>query len=576
MKNFIAIALTAMLLGGALSSEAEVCRINRRPAIHENVMTNQRVSASKVMESFKAKADELALKSGAEKEETTGTPIESCTGVSKSYSVSSTSYVYHYGWISDISYEGMASEIVYDEAEKAAYLKNPVTYLIHDTYIKGTYTDNQISFQMPQTLFVSFGSTYYAHRMVKDEANSTEEEPAYTVDDSKPLTFTIAADGKVTFDGQGDTVIIGVTNAAGQWLGYGDHDITYEPFNEKVLTIADMGTDFSSHLQEWLIVSDSGSLPVKVAEYNGKIYIAGLDKNNPESLIVGDINGSDVTFKSRQYVGLDKELNYYKYFYGLYIDQAYDEWYDEYYDVYKTDDSAVFTYDAEAHNLVGQGAAIGIVGGMLNDDTGMEVYCGYNDPTISVVPDNISLLPRNPSDLTLVKASTLTASMLKFNISYLNVDGWPLDTDNLYYRVYFKDEFNNDYIYTFSTDDYSGIDENFTDVGYAFECKAQEGYIDIYSGLDGKGSRYVYFYFLAENPGVQVVYKDGAVEHCSNIVYLNGSLGSVKDSMIGKTIVSETYTDLFGRTVTATTTGLYLKTVTYSDGTQTTNKFLIK
>ncbi len=574
MKKFFSIAMAALILGGAMTSEARDCRVNRRFDINETMNKHKRVKGSDVMESFKAKAAEHALKAKAAKVESSDSPIESCVGLPKNYIVSATSYLTFWGYVFDDTYEGMAGEVVYDETSKSAYMKNPISYLIYDTYIKGSYTDTQLSFQLPQPLLVESGETYYAHRMVKDEANSSDYDPAYNVDDSKPVTFTIAADGKITFDGSGDGVIIGLTDASGEWAGYGDYDITYEPFNKEVLTVDDMDEGFEAKLQNWMVLSDDASLSVRVAEDNGKIYIAGFNEDNADALIVGDINGTNVTFESGQYLGIDSELNYYKFFYAMSVTQEYDDWYEEYYDTYKTADKADFTYDASAGTLISQGGAIGVVGGMLDDEYGMEVYNSFNDPTISIIPDDISPLPKDPSDLYLQQGTTV--SMLQFYLPPYNVDGWPLNTDNLYYRVYLKGENNSDEIFTFTPTDYVGITESFTDVAYSFECYDEDEYADIYSGLDGQGTRYVYFYFVAENPGIQAVYKDGDVEHCSNIVYADGSLGSVKDSMIGKTIASESYTDLLGRTVNAPAAGLYLKTVKYSDGTQKTTKILFK
>ncbi len=558
MKQIYSLILPALMLASAPMLEAGTPAKAQR---HE-VAKAGKVSRAKVKDYFKSEVAGKSKKAVA-KASSADAILTGVSGVKKNYISSNTSFYSFWGYSWEFDDAGLASEFVYNESNGAVYMKDPITYLPYGTYIEGSYTDTSLSFSFPQALLEEEGEVYYAHRMVIDSANSDEWDSEYVVDDSKPVTFTIAADGTISCDEQNGDVIIGLTDADGEWMQYGNYNMVYKPFDKQLLTISSMPADFASHLEDWMIIGDdNASQSVQVANYDGKIYIAGLDEDNEESLIVGTIDGDFVKFESEQYTGIDEDYNYYKLFYGLSVTQEYDDYFEEYYSTYTTDSYATFIYDAENGELSCENDGFGLVGGDVSDPN---EYAVFTNATIQRVPDGISYQPKAAYDLALDVDGD---SYLTFSWDAVNVDGWPLNTNNLYFRIYF-----NDKVFTFTTDYYEDGADDLTDIGFNQELYDADGYADVYTG-DDDYSRYVYFYYEVENPGIQTVYKDGDKEYCSEIVYVESA--SVSNTIADKLASSVSYTDLAGRTVAQPSTGIYLRTVRYADGSTKTAKVFVK
>jgi hypothetical protein len=496
-------------------------------------------------------------------------PITNPQGRTVKYSVGSNDItLLLWGVNVDIADKGMAAEMVYDNENNVVYIKSPVTSLYdYDTYIKGSIDGNKITVTLPQPLiyFEDDGAIYYVNRLTYDEAHSEPEKPEYIIDDSEPLTYTIHDDGSITSDWTGTDVIMG-PSIEDEWVYRGSYNITYTPFNQTILTAKDMPADFADKLQSnWLLASSKTSnRSVKVAEYNNKIYVEGVSPYNTEALIVGDINGDTVTFASNQYVGRNSINNYLIFFYGLTEADSYED-YDR---AYNLADGVTFKYNASEGTLTEANRPFGLVGG---DITKSDIYAqeDHRDATIKRIPDVVSLVPKDPYNLKYVPDDDDEpdyGGLLSFRLASVNIDGWPINEDNMYYRMY-----DNGTLFTFTPDVYLyDITENTTEIGWA-----QGNYY--FSFWNDDEIHYIYIYYAPTNLGIQAVYKDGDTEYVSNIVYCNPIDNSgVSDKALGKTIVAETFTDLAGRHVANPQNGLYLKTVSYSDGTAKTVKVVVK
>lgn len=556
-----------MLLSGASSIQARGTKSAHRSKAQSALSTGFG-SRAEAFDYFKLKGPRSAKKAKAAfKANSSDEPLYDVEGVSKSYIVSASSYFNFYGYSFDYDFGGMVGNVVFEEGSDVVYLKNPISYLITDSYIQGTGAESVLSFQLPQPLFEEDGTMYYAHRMVKDEANSSDYDASYEVDDSVPYTFSIDADGVIRSTESGDGVILGLTDEDGNWVLYGDYDTTMTPFSKSVLTVDDLSRDVVRALEDWAVIGEDGSQSVRVADVDGKLYIVGINPDNANAVVVGDIDGNTVTFASEQYVGIDEDYNYYQFFCGMTVEEEYDEYYDETYYLYTPMETFSFTYDAENGKLSGFTGAIGVVGGDLTDAEAIEAYAVFTNPSIERTPDEISYVPKAAYDLNLYEDDT--EALLEFSFDALNEDGWPLNEDNLYYRVYIDGE-----LFTLSPNEYVDLSEPLTDIGYAQNLYDEDGYNDVYDGLDGEGDRYIYFYFDAANPGIQTVYKDGDDEYCSEIVYADGT--AVKGTLADKGVASQTYYDLNGCKVARPQNGVYIKTVTFTDGTSNTYKVIVR
>jgi hypothetical protein len=459
---------------------------------------------------------------------------------------------------------GVSCELVFNEETHTVYWKNPQTSLRSNTYIAGTYTDTSLSFSMPQTIQNRNDNIVVGHRMVKNETGSGD---SYIIDDSKPITFTIAEDGVITMDGTGEDVIFSYTQND-KWSKFANYEVVMTPFDTTVMTIDNAPAEIAAKFEDWSLFSSSNRLNVKLAEYDGNLYLAGLDPDNTNSFIVGKMEREEdeytddyiVTFPSGQYSGIDGYLYQYKMFGGLDSDG-------------NLTDKAVFIYSPEYGVIDRLDGSFCFYGGDIVNNTNIEMFEKYGYMFIMKAPSDMSLQPKAPCELSIYPHESDGYTNFYFEADKQNVDSWPLDEHKLYYRIYFDNK-----IYTFTPDDYSSLEGDTTDINYLFSLKSESDSsteIGPYGTNGNTGLYCIRFPFVAENPGVQSVYKDNDKEYCSEIVYCT-PISDVKDAFVEKAVVCTTYTDLTGITVATPAAGLYVKTVTYSDGSRTTEKVFVR
>ena len=156
-----------------------------------------------------------------------------------------------------------------------------------------------------------------------------------------------------------------------------------------------------------------------------------------------------------------------------------------------------------------------------------------------------------------------------FNINLVDVDGNPLNPDNLTYSIFTDD----DELFTFDYDTYgfnNGFETDMTEIPYG------------YSGYDFYLRR-VYFYRtnMGDNPmftwriGIQLNYTVDDVTNKSDIVYLEvyDQPSAVNELNDGKTVAGVRYYNLSGQQM-AQPSGLTIQVTTYNDGTTTATKVI--
>jgi hypothetical protein len=458
---------------------------------------------------------------------------------------------------------GVWTKLVYDEANHIVYMMYPQTSFHRDTYIKGTYTDNKISFEMPQTLsYLTTGGKTIGHRLVKPADGTPARADDYVIDDSEPITYTIGEDGVITMDG-GDEVLFGFSkppydepDAEPELTRFANYETVLTPMPYQMLYAENMPEDYASKYEMW--TTDS-RVSVKVATYGNKIYLEGLDYNNPEGIFVGDIDGDTVTIPGGQCSGMENNMFKCKYLYskedGVYGD-------------------VVFTYSAEKGELVSKTANNGLYVGDFTENKGIEQKESLGTITIKRVPEGISHVPVVPERFALYFSySTYTdKTYFSFDLYDRNVDGYALDGKNIFYRIYDADC----KLYTFKPEDYPFLDQDVDEFGYTdLYCTYGREETLGASGLYNNNHHSVYFNGEVANAGVQVIYRDGDEEVVTDTVYAK-KITAVDDLAVEAAVLSETYTDLAGRRVLNPSKGIYIKRVAYSDGTVKTSKVAVR
>lgn len=290
---------------------------------------------------------------------------------------------------------------------------------------------------------------------------------------------------------------------------------------------------------------------VDVLVADNSIYIKGVSIDFPDAWIKGDINGDKVSFTSNQYMGQLKD-NF------IYMMASYnvpgETW--------ELRDEMVFDYDADAKTLTSAPTDF-----MLINASQAYIYFSemYVAPKFFMQTGEIDPQPLNPVIYSFTdRLSTEGYSWLDFTLSNINADDKVLDPANLYYEIRLDGK-----VATFNQMDYMFMPE------YEMSQFPYE-YTDGFDFIIDGSTRKIYFYRNDfETIGLQLFNVVNGEKYASDIVTYNILTGETtieSDSAeeieaIDGIVISENYYDLNGREVVNPENGIYLRKVTYNNGT---------
>lgn len=187
---------------------------------------------------------------------------------------------------------------------------------------------------------------------------------------------------------------------------------------------------------------------------------------------------------------------------------------------------------------------------------------------ISAVLCQLAAFAQTPVDPTIASFTDYYALQgygeITFNLPAEDTDGNALETENLYYNIYFDDN-----VYTFTNDWYSKVTDDMTDVPYSYSDN-----LDFFVS----GEKHDLFFYVEDytRVGVQSIYKDGEDIYRSSIVYSDGSVVNGINQVSGNSQkVAKTFsTDILGRRVDASYHGIVMQTTVYDNGKRHTVKVL--
>lgn len=475
-------------------------------------------------------------------------------------------YADEQGNVHQASADGYYGQVVEGENGEF-YMKEAFGFTSFGTWIKGEKTaDGNVVFKFPQLVgeFIDpyTGQTehYYAQAM-------TQTGNTFTVADDNEVVFTWK-DG--VLKKTNPKVLLGATNAAGGWAGYGDQEATLSVFTDKSQAPADPAKAAK------YIISYKDHEGIKAQGYvyitneNGSFFIENLDKNVKNGWIKGTLNGNKVTFK-KQYVGIDTENEAYAYFTPVKIAQGTDESGNTKYD-YEFADELTFAYDEAAGKLTADGDFL--INQGKNFPAPITVYQGAS---LSPRTDDV-MTPANPEIISFQRAqqSLDNPGYIAFKLPSKTVDGDVLDVKKMYFRMYFDNS-----LYTFEDFWYIGLEgtpyAGVTDMPATFTDE------DVLSEPDFlvEGDTHIVTVFnnaKFKKIGIQSVYKSSGETKTSDITYYDDSeagIGRINpDDATEKGNV--TFYDLGGRRVTVLSPGIYIKSVELTDGSRKTVKTIVK
>ncbi|MBR6948506.1 MAG: hypothetical protein IKH53_11195 [Muribaculaceae bacterium] len=473
------------------------------------------------------------------------------------------SYAYGLGW-GDIYIQNVDGGIgkVVEGTDGNLYIYNPISqgYIWFSIlpWIKAEPAgDGKYVAKLPQLYIIDVGDPYYAYCMHYDE-----DEGMPVVEEEGEIEFTWE-NGVLTQLGD---KFIGLCDATADWFYMADQHIVYKPQTDEPITLSDSEYYMQSYTMTYL--SDPTDLTqtkeriVDVVIDGEDIYVGYLNNNNPDAFIKGKLVDGKATFPTRQYLGVDAYYN--GHIYVLTADAFVDsETYSSPVFNYTLNDEIVFNVDEEAQNLVAEWPASMVTNvgpstlSIINDYVAPGLVAFEEYPGVPATP----LL--SADDITVNTTAGWMA--LRFTIPTVDVDGFKLNENKLYYNIILDDE-----VFTFDPELYIGLPAPMTDIPYNFEDNVN---FDIY--ISGNGVHTVYLYTTNfEMVGVQSIYTAGGEVNRSDIAYVANPIPSgINEVGTGEQVVDTRYYDLTGRELPAApATGLYLQRATYSDGTIATIK----
>lgn len=575
MKKFTALLLASFFLVPTLSMSQDVERMNQfagKAPTHR--VDNQRIPGATLknvqVDGLKAHAPK---KIAADAADYSDIIYEAPEGETKVMARSGDGTYAYYGMLVNISYQNKISELVVCE-DGYVYMKNPMSQYVSDSYLKGKQEGDKVVFDLPQSIAaidyngeeIYFLITMMQYCESEDwyyPCNTPEAKELGLPEITDQLTVSINADGSYSMDiDAGRTLIPGMIYSDDlAWTGYSELSSEWKEFNDSL----NAGPNENVALEDMMVIyGDMGHYGAKLAVDGDKVFIRGLFSEQPDSWIEGKLDGDKVTFQSGQYVGEDATNGYYTYFCGATVGQEWDDYYEEWYDFYTYADELVFTYDKENQTLTAGESDAAVYN---TSDHQISYLSVVKSPVLKLQPTEISKTPQNPFNLEFFDyLESYGYSWLQFNLPVFNTEGVLLNVEDLYYIVYVDgDE------YVFYTDEYYNLEDDMTLVPYKF-CED-------YDFIVNDTYHEVYLYFAgAEELGVQLCsVKDGEIVGASDIVSINLTTGvkSVAD-FSSKHIASVSYYNMNGQKVANPQAGVFVKTVSYEDGSVRSYKVVRK
>ena len=473
-------------------------------------------------------------------------------------------YAYLGNQYSTRTYDYQPAEIVeYDNGD--VYLKNifsqyDYTYYNEHSYIKGHRDGSVITFQFPQMVITqTWGSSVYEYYASMVEYSEAKRIFVPVADDKNTYSITVKDDGSIEAEIIGNGMTFpGMIDQDNDWTYYGEVFSTWTP-----MTDVAVAPPASLQTEEMALTSGENGYYVNVGFNGDDVYIQGAFSMDPEVWIKGHREGAKVSFESGQYLGFSPSGDYFAYFMAAEFESQYSEEDNGDVRVLKPRERFTFDYDDAAKTFTSADGYVLV----YNKNPEYIDYMDYVEaPVIRANPADMSKNPRAAWNVGYYKPIQPwdPVDNVSFNVSKMNEDNYLLDSSKLYYRIFFGEE-----AHTFTKKNYyklpsdmEFIPVDFTD-GSSFHVMDAARLIYIYDAVD------------VTTVGVQMYYIEG--EACEDNIVAQSAIvrtetSSVDQTFAMKSVANITYYDMTGRVVADPQSGVYVKVVTYTDGTTETTK----
>ena len=480
------------------------------------------------------------------------------------YARSGEATVIYWDNILQVTQNGMMMEVVMAPNSETVYMKNLVSQLNAQTWVKGTKKGNQITMPLYQRVEYNAAEGFGLMTAIIQKDLSDPSNGSYTLDTSaKEITFTIQEDGTITPDGINENRVLGLIYTDNlDWAGYSDWNTVYRPLTEKPQVLPE-----GAAVEKWAFQYYNGKRHcghlVQVAFVDNKMYVAGILQDLPTAAIVGEVNGNTVSFASNQFLGMTNGTLVY--FNGAKTDNT-----DEQAGLYQNAINFELNRNTQFMTTA-EDQQINISVGQAETKNGAAIthsLSKFYQPVFNL-HKNQTATPANPEIVRLDESelASLGKAAIYMNIKPQDNAGRFILPEQLSYQLFIWDGTEvrpyvlRKAVYTQLAEDMATLPYNFSD-----------GEQDI---LPYGGGLNIYTKEL-KDIGVQVINKQGDTETRSEIIWAKGEVTGIHAPESSCNLVHEvTYHTLSGVRVLHPAKGVYLKTTTYADGTIETTKILV-
>ena len=497
-----------------------------------------------------------------------------------------------------------AGEVVWG-ANDEVYLRNSIASYNEGGWVKGTRSADgkKITMQFPQHIQDLEGSDasgkahkvpLYVSIMKYNKATNDYER----IDDKdNVVTYTVGDDGRIVMDGAKDfeydydpeteesTLIMpdtmltcyyeydpyGDGKMRQYWYGYSDLAQEFTPLPDDLI-VNEIPDGLTYEL--WALTDAVGAArSVDVAVAGNEIYIKNIDASVDDCVVKGTIEGDKATFLSRQFFGINRWRDAFIFFFGCNYGMRWFEDFQDYYEGFIIADKIVMNYDAATRTLTANENTGFVINSILDD---IRDYASFLEPTIkSQDPASLNAAPSDPEFAMYEYSYDYGQAFVAWMLPNPNVNGSFIDVNRMYYNVYVDGS-----LYTFKADDYRFVPEDITDLPYtysddnAYDIASNGQEHTFYINCTSMKSFGVVMYYLAPY---------GTLYHSNRVTYDVATGKTETDDVTPVASVSAAQpvrmelTNLEGVRVSRPVRGgVYLRTVTLSDGSTHTSKFIAR
>ena len=434
--------------------------------------------------------------------------FEQPEGTQKLYEKSGEAYFVYVFYVMNTSYSGSVGNVVFGPGNEV-YIKNVISQIKTDSWVKGTINGSTITIDFPFKAFEVEGDEYFVEPLTYDAASRW-----YVPAETKTMTLNYDAEtGAITTPQNSPyangNLIIGLVDETEGWTGYADWNINMTLFDDKPLAEPENVTTETYALSA---PGYSGSL-CNVGFSGNDVYVQGIYPGLPDAWVKGTIQGDKAVFKSGQFIGADEVNGYFQYLMSADVETEWDDYFEEYVNTYTLSDGDItFDYDATTKTFTNSSAFLINAGknevNYFADFTGAEIKPFEEVAATPAAPELIEIYEGGLGYYN----SGYGWGYLYFDVQTSDVDGNFILPDKLSYAIWTKVNGEEKQL-VLSTDAYLELAEDMTEIPYAFTDNWD---IEVDGSL-----RYFYYYVVGpEEFGIQTIYRGAGEERRSEIAWM--------------------------------------------------------